>query len=98
MVENRFQEQTESSHSSVSYKRIQISYFFRFKLKLKGFKTFITGGGGGWGYRYKAQNGDRAVLDSGTALLPRISPCLEQLSVQVSILWFVSLIASFKEI
>ena len=59
---------------------------------------FRIGSGGGWGYRYKAQNGDRAVLDSGTALLPRVSPSLEQLSMQASILWFVSLVANFKEI
>lgn len=36
-------------------------------------KTFRISGGGGWGHRYKAQSGQRAMseesLDSGTALL-----------------------------
>lgn len=65
-------------------------------------KTFRISGGGGWGHRYKAQSGQRAMseesLDSGTALLPRISPCLEQLEMQGSVLWFVCLLANFREI
>lgn len=74
MVQNRLQEQTEPSHSTGSYRRIQISQFFRFKWLLEVFKIFGIGGGGSWGDRYEAQDGAGALLDSGTALPPRISP------------------------